>query len=334
MYITQILSNIRRRISFTGGSVDRLALIERKLDALDCCSHGAGAIQASSMDRLAAVERKLNALEFGSHAARAVYLGNGRVLLKAVVFGANIAYILEGDDRLLAPWFIVSGQYETPLTNWLVPKLRQDSVCIDVGANFGYFTCVFSRFAHQGKVIGVEPDPTVFAVLRDNVQINGFSAQASVINAAASDSIGELTLYRRSTRSGNTSIINVSDEFTSSMGERSAEPIVARALTVDQICLDLGGRLDFLKIDVEGAEPLVFRGARDAIRNNKQLNVVFEWSPGQIQGAGFDLREFLSNLSELGLSAFSIEESGQESILTYDDLLRSPYMAGVVLRRC
>ena len=289
--------------------------------------------KASRIDRLGAIERKLDAIESHSHGARAVYLGNGRVLLKAVVFGANIAYILEADDRLLAPWFIISGRYESSLTNWMVPRLRPDSVCVDVGANFGYFTCLFARFAPQGKVIGIEPDPTVFAILRDNVLINGFNGHASVINAAVSDNNGRLTLYRRTIRSGNTSIIKASDEFTSSLGELPVEAFEAPTFTVDQICADLGGRLDFLKIDVEGAEPLVFRGAQEAIRNNRQLNIIFEWSPAQMQGAKFDLKEFIAKLKEYGFSPYSLNEDGFEKRMTYEELLCSSYMAGVVLRR-
>jgi FkbM family methyltransferase len=284
-------------------------------------------------DRLNRIERKLDLLEFYSHGSRAVYLGGRRVLLKAVVFGANIAFILESDDRLLAPWFIVSGQYETSLTNWLVPRLAPDSRCIDVGANFGYFTCVFARFCPNGSVIGVEPDPEVFRILRDNVLINGFEGHACVLNNAIADTNKPLTLYRRNTRSGNTSIIQASDAFTATLGEEPAQPFVMDALTVDRICSDIGGRVDFLKIDVEGAEPLVMRGARSTIESNADIKIIMEWSPDQIRAAGFDLSEFLAEMKDCGLSAFALSEAGEERKLEWEALLSLPYMAGVVLHR-
>ena len=51
----------------------------------------------------------------------------------------------------------------------------------------------------------------------------------------------------------------------------------------------LDGRVDFMKIDVEGCEPLAFRGAKELIASNRQLKIVMEWSPGQIRSAGFDV---------------------------------------------
>jgi hypothetical protein len=84
---------------------------------------------------LRAINSKIDALDYHSHGARAVYVGNNRVLMKAVVAGAQIAFLLETDDRLLPPpWFIASGRYETELTDFFVRHLKPDNHCIDVGA--------------------------------------------------------------------------------------------------------------------------------------------------------------------------------------------------------
>lgn len=312
----------------------RLARIEQKLDLLQYDSHD---LRAACIDEnkalLARIEQKIDLLEYYSHGARAVYIGEQKILLKVVVFGANIAFILEADDRLLSPWFIASGRYESDLSNWIVPRLQADSVCIDVGANFGYFTCVFARFAPHGRIVGVEPDPKLFGILRDNVLINGFHERTQVHNVAVGRDGAELTLYRRSIRSGNTSIIKVSDAYTASLGEAPAEPFTAQCVSVDALAQKLGGRVDFLKIDVEGAEPLVFGGAKETIRANKDLQIVFEWSPHQMSSAGFDLHEFLEELRGCDFRAFCLNESGAESEISFESLLELPYMAGVVLRR-
>lgn len=70
---------------------------------------------AARCDRL---ERKIDRLESFSHGARATYVGNNRVLVKAVVADCNLAYLVEADDKLLSPWFTITGTYETELTDF------------------------------------------------------------------------------------------------------------------------------------------------------------------------------------------------------------------------
>jgi hypothetical protein len=117
--------------------------------------------------RLRKIEAKIDRLETFSHGARATYVGDNRVLMKCVVENHQIAFLVEADDRLITTWFIVSGTYETDLTNLFVEMLHQDSHRIDIGANFGYFTCLMARFSPRGKLIGVEPDRHVYEIARD-----------------------------------------------------------------------------------------------------------------------------------------------------------------------
>lgn len=221
------------------------------------------------------------------HGARATYMGNNRVLVKLVLRGHCIAYLVEADDLLISPWFIITGSYETRITKFLLRNLRSDSNCLDVGANFGYFACLMARFCPDGQVLAVEPDPQVFPLLRDNLAINGFADRATGLHAAVADSERMITLYRRDLRSANTSIVAATEAFTRLMGEPPVEPFAVAATTIDTLATTLGGRVDFLKIDVEGAEPLVLAGARETIAANPQIQIVMDWSPGQIEAAGF-----------------------------------------------
>ncbi len=284
------------------------------------------------LTRLAALEHKLFVLDHFSNGARAVYVGDNRVLMKAIVAGNQIAFYVEANDRLLSPWFIVSGAYETDLTNYFVRSLKPDSHCLDIGANFGYFTCLMGRFCPQGRVIGVEPDPHVFEIARDNVFINGLQNFTTVLHAAANDTGAEITLHRRKTRSGNTSIAKMTDDYVKAMGETSSEAFDAAGVRIDDLLGKMDGRIDFIKIDVEGAEPLVFAGAKETIAACRDLNIVFEWSPGQVVSAGFDVPAFTESLKALGLTPYDITPTTTQQ-LSYQELLNIPYRAGVLLRR-
>ena len=304
--------------------------IERKIDALE--NGHLHSLDQLCRDRLARIDHKIDLLEYYSHGSRATYIGNNRVLVKAVIGGHNIAYIVEADDRLLSPWFIITGSYELELTNFFLQNLQPDSHSIDVGANFGYFSCLFARLSPRGRLVSIEADQHIHELCRDNLAINGFEAIGTALHAAANDTGDPVTLYRRVGRSANTSIVAYEKAFAAAMGEPPSEAFSVAGLRLDGLLDRFGGRVDFIKIDVEGAEPLVLRGARRLIETNPQLRIVMEWSPGQIAAAGFELSAFLDELGGQGLRLFRIEPD-ELSEMSAADLLTIDYLAGVVLKR-
>lgn len=283
------------------------------------------------LQRLDAMERRLSAIERGMQGGRSTYMGNGLVLVKVVVNGAQIAYLVEADDRLISPWFITAGEYETALTEHFVATLRPDDRCLDIGANFGYFTCLMARFCPAGRVIGVEPDPKVFAILRDNVNMNGFGDFATAHLGAVLDTVRTVTLHRRMGRSGNTGIIPPTSDFVERLGEKPSEAFTAQGVTVDVLADALAGRVDVMKVDVEGAEPLVLAGAANTIHANPDLQLVLEWSPGQLQAAGHDAGVFIDRMLSMGLAPHALGLGGR--MIQRDVLLGSGYMAGVLFAR-
>jgi len=282
--------------------------------------------------RRKALLSRVNAWLTPEHSPTVTYVGDNRVLVGTHVGGRQIAFLVEADDRLLSPWFIVSGAFETALTNFFLRHLRRDSRSIDVGCNFGYFTCLAARHCPDGQVIGIEADRRIADLARDNIAINGFQGLADVICAAASDNDAGLTLYRRTFRSGNTSIVNVGESLTAQLGEPPAQPFRAASVRIDDVAERMRGGVDFLKIDVEGAEPLVLAGARETIARNPGIAIVMEWSPGQIEAAGFDLRGFCDQIAALGLRCYALERNREQEI-DHIELAAMPYQAGIVLRR-
>jgi FkbM family methyltransferase len=288
------------------------------------------ATEYSIIQRLEQIQLQLSLLERMSHGGRATYIGGNRILTKCVIAEAVIGFFVEANDILLSPWLILSGMYELDITNFFLQNLKPESRCVDVGANFGFFTCLMGRFCHRGKVVGIEPNHHVYELLRDNIYINGLHEWTSPKHAAISDSVGTLQLYRRIKRSGNTSISNVSEAFLAALGEPSSEPFQVACLRIDDLLSEFENRIDFIKIDVEGAEPLVMRGAKQVISANPQLKIVMEWSPNQIQAAGFDIAEFVDDLYSLGLRSLKIYPDGIEEI-TLEGLKDLAYCAGILL---
>ena len=292
-----------------------------------------GSNSSGLFDRLDAIEASLARLEKLAHGGRSVYVGDGRILTKVSLRHWNIAYLLEAEDLLLMPHLVVNGYHEIDVTDYFVNNLRSHHNCLDVGANFGYFTCIMGRWASQGKTIALEPDWKAFELLRDNIYINSLEATGSARNVAAADVEGTITLYRRIKRSGNTSVAKIADETLSGMGEPPSQRFDVTCAPIDKLLPEFNGRIDCIKIDVEGAEPLVFRGARATIAQNPQINIVMEWSPSQMHDAGHDPHEFTTDLAQLGLRAAAITTGGVSQPLTWDALLSLSYHPGILLTR-
>jgi FkbM family methyltransferase len=277
----------------------------------------------------AAIVRRLEQLERLTRGGNATYVGNNRLLTRLMIDNIMLALLVEADDRLIVPHFTMTGIYEAWATRFFLNNVKPHHHCLDIGANFGYFTCLLAQLATEGKTIGIEPQRHVYELLRDNIHINSLYSATS-INAAVGAARGSLTLYRRHTRSGNTSIIKVSGDDVRYLGETAPEPFEIDAISIDDLLPEFDHRIDIIKIDVEGAEPLVFRGAQQAIAANPQVRIIMEWSREQITHAGFDPAEFVKELDRIGLKVALVQPGGPKPV-TFDRLLGAPYHPGVLL---
>jgi len=157
-------------------------------------------------------------------------------------------------------------------------------VVFDVGANLGYFSMIAGRLVGEGgRIICVEPDPRVVEVLRKNVGVNGLK-HATVVQAAAYNSSGEVSLGCAPATS-----------WSGIYYERPMKRITVRALTLDSLCARLGlDRVDFVKIDVEGAESVVIKGMSEILvryRPQILLELHGNYSGSQVHPAVELLRE-------------------------------------------
>jgi FkbM family methyltransferase len=154
------------------------------------------------------------------------------------------------------------GRNELPVQNAVVDGLHPGDVFVDVGANIGYFSLLAARkVGPEGRVIAVEAVSELATAVRANAQLNGFS-QVEVVDAAASDSVGEVELMLAEHPGGAT--ISSADTPPDLVGRRTV-----RTVTLDSLWAD--GRRPaptLVKIDVEGAELPVLRGMAGLLRTH------------------------------------------------------------------
>ena len=142
--------------------------------------------------------------------------------------------------------------------------------CVDVGANIGVHTVRLAKLVGAaGEVIAIEPDAGVAERTRCNVTLNDL-ANARVVNAAASDQAGHMRLYRPASSDTNRARASLL-RHPYLTGDAATVPV----LTIDEIC---DGPVALIKIDVEGHEAAVLRGAAAVIAGHAP-SVVFEYAP-------------------------------------------------------
>ena len=162
-------------------------------------------------------------------------------------------------------------EYYEPELAYLEKLLSPGKVFIDVGANYGVYTLVASRLVGAaGKVIALEPTAQSFTVLRQNIALNHFT-NVLAFQVALKDTPGKAWLYHGWDPVGN------SLGMDPLCGEEGEE---VQTESLDNLLEENGvDRVDVIKVDVEGAEELVLRGATKTLTTHSPV-VIFEFNPG------------------------------------------------------
>lgn len=262
-----------------------------------------------------------------------VFVGRNRVLCGRRFNGRLATYYVDADDKLISPRFIMGDTYEPGATSFFLRNIKRDSHCIDAGTNFGYFSVLMGMLCPRGKVVGIEADSRVADLASENIIVNGLKDSCQIMNRAISNNDDPVLLFRRMSRSGNTSIAKCGIEFTTSMGEEPEEEFRVQGVKLDDLLPLFDGRVDFMKIDIEGAEPLAIEGAHEIIAKNHDIKIVVEWSLGQIQAAGFNIEQYLNTIQSHGLKSFKLSGSRKPTPIGICELANTPYIADLLLCR-
>mgnify|MGYP005863625929 CR=1 FL=1 len=193
----------------------------------------------------------------------------------ATVWGAQME--LDLSDRIQRS--IYFGCYEREETKWFQSVLKPGAVVVDVGANVGYFTALASQLVGAtGRVFAVEPSPRCFALLKKCLR--SLSIQnVHALQLALGEESGVATLYEPLETVG-----NLDSTMTP---QANARPVQVVCSTLDE-CVEQWriSQIDLLKIDVEGFESRVFRGATKTLEAKRihrilcEVNEYWLWTQG------------------------------------------------------
>jgi hypothetical protein len=117
---------------------------------------------------------------YGAQEPRGLYLGDGVVFCHAQPLGYPL--MLEASDKGLTVHICRGLGWEPDTSAWFRSILRPGMYVLDVGANVGYFTLLFSRLVGAtGHVTAVEANPRTFDLVSTSVELSGLSKQVKVL---------------------------------------------------------------------------------------------------------------------------------------------------------
>lgn len=214
---------------------------------------------------------------------------------------ASVRLAVDAADVSVSDTILRTGQYEPHLTALLQDLLRPGTTFADVGANIGYYAMLGARLVGpSGRVVAFEPSPENCRLLLHSMQLNGFE-NVELFPVALSDVDGWSYLERHLGSNGSVHQIGVESSFD---GWRTIVP----TFTLDRL---YEGPLDVMKMDVEGSEARVLRGATRVIEKNRPV-ILTEVSDAMLRRcSGSSLPQFLSWFAERSYQVAMIEESGE-----------------------
>ncbi len=234
------------------------------------------------------------------------------------LLGYQVYYFRQGIDlnsqrlsfyvlTLLVETIIIADQYCAK------KFIKDDSVVIDAGANIGIFSLYVSHLAPQGKIYSFEPTKDTFQVLNKNIISNNLENRISVHNLALGDKIGETELIIAQSdflNLGNAIINNNIEPKTTS---NQKQPV--KMITIDDFVKENKiTKVDFVKIDTEGYEKQIIKGASETI---KRFGPVIACSAYHLKDDKIKIPELIMAINPS--YNFKLEKRGEEDLIFWID---------------
>ena len=200
---------------------------------------------------------------------------------------------------------LLVGEFETMERRFVKRLLRRDMTVVDVGAHHGLYTLLASKcVGWHGRVVAIEPSPRERARLEKHLRLNR-SSNVELIPCAAGEDSGEGELY-------------VVDHFEDGCNSLRP-PVVTGALRTERVkvrrlddilCeLDIC-KVDFIKLDAEGAELSVLYGAVKLLNRDARPAMLVEVQDIRTKPWGYAAREILQFLMRMDYQWFAIAAKG------------------------
>jgi FkbM family methyltransferase len=218
-----------------------------------------------------------------------------------------------GSELLLHPHYhldftiIAFGYYDKALHRYIDRTVGSGMTCFDVGANIGAVATHLARkVGASGHVHAFEPVPGLRARLQKNLARNGSDAVVSIHALALSNASGKAHLAIAGVDADNQGLASL----VASGNEQLTSTLAVPTATLDDFVAERGiTRIDFIKMDIQGAEILLLEGAQRTL-STLRPELVLEVSPQDMAGIGKNSRDLLEAIEACGYRVHELRSNG------------------------
>lgn len=200
-------------------------------------------------------------------------------------------------DLSLTPHLIQDGYWESWLSLAVARAMQPGWRCVDIGANVGYYT-VLMMACGADVVMAIEPQNELANLLKDTVALNEWEGKVAVFTAALGDKPGMVVLHKYGAKTGSASLLEVP-------GYEVTERARVIQTTLDNVIAGLWPRLDFIKLDAEGAEHQIWQGMQETLKRYSPT-IMMEVDDDR----GYDREAFIEQIKASGYRVQFVGEDG------------------------
>lgn len=220
---------------------------------------------------------------------------------ECIIASAGARFCWNPRDPYSLLGYPLRGDFEELETSVTMEIARQSACFVDVGGNFGWYTCHVMGVLFPGGVIHVfEPVPSIREELKKNIALNARHDVSVIVEEnCLSDGSGEVTLHVPKVHGAAFASMEAQDY------KGGFDMVLAKTITLDEYCESAGiTSVDFLKIDVEGAELKVLHGARGVLSKTKKPVILLESFPPLLEPFNCNLSDVLDYVKSFGYEGF------------------------------
>ena len=195
--------------------------------------------------------------------------------------------------------------YETKIVEVAKRHIDPQRDVIDIGANIGLFTNLFSKLiSGNNRILAIEPAPSAIGYLRRNLERNDCTKSVIIYEGAA---IGRESLVKLNIVPGMEEYSSLGKIMHSAVKNKSSISIEVNGSTLDNLVDEFNLKPGFIKIDTEGAEYSVISGATKTLAKNKPV-ILSELSDTYLSSHGDTSKKVVDLLQSLGYQVLDAME--------------------------